>query len=134
MLPDTQRARLRSMGVLDETSCGRARFGSPGKLAEKFVYAPVAERVDHEGSKRFRSETNDVRPGQRAFRELYRRTGRRCHDVSFLFTGLECVLDLGDGSSPGLTVCLQLVQRDAHGSSSRLRGGDRLGSAEYARR
>src|SRR5712691_8422171 len=111
MPPDTRRAQSRSMGALTESSCGRARFGTSGKLAEKFVDAPVAEGMDHEISQRFRSETNDVCSRERAFRELYRRPGRCGHDVAFFFTGLEGVLDLGGSWSGALAARLQLVQR-----------------------
>src|SRR6266850_2463740 len=131
MPPDTRRAQSRSMGALTESSCGRARFGASGKLAEKLVDAPVAEGMDDEASQRFRSETNDVCSCKRAFRELYRRPGRCGHDIAFFFTGLEGVLDLGDSSSAGLAVGLQLVQRYAHRGRPRLRGDDRLGGAEH---
>ncbi len=119
------------MGALTESSCGCARFWAPGKLAEKFVDAPVAKGMDHEVSQRFRSETNDVCSRQRAFRELYCRPGGCGHNVAFFFTGLEGVLDLGDSSSAGLAVGLQLVQRDAHRGGPRLRGDDRLSGAEH---
>src|SRR6266699_179127 len=131
MPPDTRRAQSRSMGALTESSCGRARFWASRKLAEKFVDAPVAEGMDYEVSQRFRSETNDVCARKRAFRELYRRPGGCGHDVAFFFTGLERVLDLGYSSSAGLTVGLQVVQRDAHRGGPRLRRDDRLSGAEH---
>src|SRR5713101_336309 len=134
MLPDTQRAQLRSMGGRNEYSCRRARLGSPGKLTEEFVDAPVAERMDHEISQRFWSETNDVCTRERAFRELYRRPGRCGHDVAFFFTGLEGVLDLCDSSSAGLAVGLQLVQCNTYRCGSRLGGDDCLRGAEHESR
>src|SRR6266446_4749378 len=134
MRPDTRRAQSRSMGALTESSCGCARSWAPGKLAEKFVDAPVAKGMDHEVSQRFRSETNDVCSRQRAFRELYCRPGRCGHDVAFFFTGLEGVLDLGDSSSAGLAVGLQLVQCNAYRCGSRLGGDDCLRGAEHESR
>src|ERR1700719_1134734 len=130
MPPDTRRAQSRSMGVLSESSCGRARFGASRKLAEKSVDATVAERMDYQVSQRFWSETNDVCSRQCAFRELYRRPGQCGHDVAFLFTGFECTLDLGDSSSARLAVGFQLVERNAYRGGSRVGGDESLSGAE----
>src|SRR5258705_247832 len=134
MHPGSQPPRSRSERARTRASCRPAGLWTLRELIQKFVDAAVAQWVHDQVSQRIRRDANDIGSRHGAFRKLNGGTGRSRHHIAFLLAGIECILDLSEYRRARLAIILELVEGYPNCGSPRLRGYDRLSSAEDVRR
>src|SRR5687768_1453309 len=84
MPPDRRRAPVRSRAGASEASRRRSMLGTPRQIAEKPIYAAIAEGVYREIAQRLGCEADDVGSGRNAVGKLRGSEWRCGHDIALL--------------------------------------------------